>query len=285
MESNEVSFNSILIINQLINFFCSGMLSHDSKLRCDYVDIFYSLYGTRAPLCLPNAELSAMFKPQKINFGNEPKSRPPSRPATPLSSLQSSVIHESNYESNSLHGISPIASGTGIKRSADDEFEIDDIEIKMEDDDKIVKEEIIDIIPQMPIVIEQDNLTPPVKKPKSEYYSDNSVSLPGLSSAGIPSSSGPITFEPGMFIKEEDEIKPTKSEVPGIKPKKKKKDKKKHRHKHKHKKNREKDKDKSTMEKKDPNISRILKEEAQETLSSADSSSNSNPQMDLSLTL
>lgn len=58
--------------------------------------------------------------------------------------------------------------------------------------------------------------------------------------------------------------------------KKKKKDKKKHKHKHKHKHKTE-SKDKEKKEKKDPNISRLLvKEETPETLSSAETSSNSN---------
>lgn len=55
-------------------------------------------------------------------------------------------------------------------------------------------------------------------------------------------------------------------------PKKKKKDKKKHKHKHKHKHNKDK-----LKEKKDPNVAKLqaIKDEAPETLSSADSSSNS----------
>lgn len=58
--------------------------------------------------------------------------------------------------------------------------------------------------------------------------------------------------------------------------KKKKKDKKKHKHKHKHKHKTE-SKDKEKKEKKDPNISRLLvKEETPETLSSGETSSNSN---------
>lgn len=39
-------------------------------------------------------------------------------------------------------------------------------------------------------------------KVKSEYYSDNSASLPGI--MGIP---GPVGFEPGMFKKESEEHK------------------------------------------------------------------------------
>lgn len=68
--------------------------------------------------------------------------------------------------------------------------------------------------------------------------------------------------------------------------KKKKKDKKKHKHKHKHKHNKDKDRDKDKDKdkeknnkdnKKDPNISRLLiAEETHETLSSVETSSNSN---------
>lgn len=44
----------------------SSLLSHDSRLRCDMVDLYYSLYGSKRPMCLPQAELAAMFKPQKV---------------------------------------------------------------------------------------------------------------------------------------------------------------------------------------------------------------------------
>lgn len=135
------------------------------------------------------------------------------------------------------------------------------------------------------------------------------MSLPGI----LPGSSGPgmSSFEPGMF-KHDDESsshsrgksKDKEKSSDGtskvifrytfrwnqLKPKKfppfflqnqqkkKKKEKKKHKHKHKHKhKTESKDKDKKEKEKKDPNISRLLvKEETPETLSSAETSSNSN---------
>lgn len=41
---------------------------------------------------------------------------------------------------------------------------------------------------------------PDVKRVKTEFCSDNSVSLPGI----LPGSSGPVGFEPGMF-KNDDE--------------------------------------------------------------------------------
>lgn len=78
---------------------------------------------------------------------------------------------------------------------------------------------------------------PQVKSSKSDYFSDNSASLPG-----IIGQSGPIGFEPGMFQKQHGtgETTITKHHKdksagdPGSKKNKKKKDKKKHKHKHKH---------------------------------------------------
>lgn len=98
---------------------------------------------------------------------------------------------------------------------------------------------------------------------KQEYFSDNSVSLPGLMGQGDP-----IGFEPGMFKK--DEVK-HKLLDPSVKLKKKKKDKKKHKHKHKHKHDHKhsKDKDKEKKEK-DPNKIR-LKEETLSSVSSTPS--------------
>lgn len=42
-------------------------------------------------------------------------------------------------------------------------------------------------------------VVPPVKStPKQDYFSDNSVSLPGMGQTG------PVGFEPGMFKKDPD---------------------------------------------------------------------------------
>lgn len=45
-------------------------------------------------------------------------------------------------------------------------------------------------------------------KSKSEYYSDNSASLPG-----IINSSGPAVFEPGMFNKKDSDETKSKGET------------------------------------------------------------------------
>lgn len=42
------------------------MLSHDAKLRCDLVDLYYTLYGTKVPFCLPIPELTMIMKPKKV---------------------------------------------------------------------------------------------------------------------------------------------------------------------------------------------------------------------------
>lgn len=157
-----------------------------------------------------------------------------------------------------------------------------------------------------------DNRQPDSKRVKTEFCSDNSVSLPGI----LPGSSGPVGFEPGMFKNDDENSRHSRSKSKDKEKssdgtskvhkilfksqfkfksidfrnylfieflgfffqKKKKKEKKKHKHKHKHKhKTDSKDKDKKDKEKKDPNISRLLvKEETPETLSSAETSSNSN---------
>lgn len=64
-------------VSHRINF--SSMLSHDSRLRCGMVDLYYALYGNKHPICLPTPELSAMFKPQKVQpVQAEIKTRAPS---------------------------------------------------------------------------------------------------------------------------------------------------------------------------------------------------------------
>ena len=42
------------------------MLSHDPKLRCDLVDLYYTLYGVKTPMCIPIPELEELTKPKRI---------------------------------------------------------------------------------------------------------------------------------------------------------------------------------------------------------------------------
>lgn len=58
----------------------------------------------------------------------------------------------------------------------------------------------------MPVDKEIEIYEPPLKKSKSDYCSDNSVSLPGIvgDMSGIDTAA-PIGFEPGMFKQEDDD--------------------------------------------------------------------------------
>ncbi|XP_072381444.1 transcription initiation factor TFIID subunit 2 [Diabrotica undecimpunctata] len=216
----------------------NGMLSHDTRLRCDLVDIYYTLYGTKRPVCLPIAELHDIMNPSKHD-GSKKIKLPPIPKTVPQPTEQVKIRTPSPT-------IRESTSQTLIMETVDM-----DIEVVAGEEKIVIKEEEI-----MDIKIETSMVQ------KQEYFSDNSVSLPGLGQ------SGPIGFEPGMF-KKEDEAR-HKSESPG-KIKKKKKDKKKHKHKHKHK-HEHKHKDKEKKEK-DPNKLRLK----EDTLSSMSSTPSPNP--------
>lgn len=40
----------------VLTFFCSSGLSHDSRLRCAVVDLYFVLYGKNRPSCLPTTD-------------------------------------------------------------------------------------------------------------------------------------------------------------------------------------------------------------------------------------
>jgi hypothetical protein len=50
-----------LLLNSFSHVVSSCMLSHDSHLRCDFVDLYNVLYGTRRPLCIPVLELATIL--------------------------------------------------------------------------------------------------------------------------------------------------------------------------------------------------------------------------------
>lgn len=41
--------------------------SLDSRLRCDYVDLYYTIFGTRKPMCLIDADQQALAEVQGIS--------------------------------------------------------------------------------------------------------------------------------------------------------------------------------------------------------------------------
>ncbi|KAL6435232.1 hypothetical protein ACFW04_005360 [Cataglyphis niger] len=236
----------------------NGMLSHDAKLRCDLVDLYYTLYGTKVPFCLPIPELATIMKPRKAGPPSPEREIKP----VPVQHVKHETIDEiENSPAPNKRKSSPNRDPTGPPNSAEHGTEIKRQKIASNDERGI------------PI--------PGEGKVKSEYYSDNSASLPGI--MGTP---GPVGFEPGMFKKDLEEHKPKSDSV--NKSKKKKKDKKKHKHKHKHKhdhkhnkekekekKEKDKGKDKEKDNKKDKDSSALKIKD--ETLSSASSSQSPEP--------
>ncbi|XP_017782255.1 PREDICTED: transcription initiation factor TFIID subunit 2 [Nicrophorus vespilloides] len=202
----------------------NGMLSHDTRLRCDLVDLYYKLYGSRRPFCVPVAELAGLLKPQK----EEDRRKSHFNEKRTMSPLPPPPKH---------HQPDPIP---------------EEMEMDIAKEPAIKEEDLFSAEPKMEFF----------KSVKQEYYSDNSVSLPGLMGQG-----GPVGFEPGMFKKEDGGSK-HKSADP-TKVKKKKKDKKKHKHKHKHK-HEHKHKEKKEKDK-DPNKIKVKEEETLSSVSSTPS--------------
>jgi len=60
---NNIKYVEVVFLKlSLLNFYCcSQNLNYDSKLRCDFVDLYYVLYGMRRPLCY--TENFALMKP------------------------------------------------------------------------------------------------------------------------------------------------------------------------------------------------------------------------------
>ncbi|KAH0952770.1 hypothetical protein HN011_011355 [Eciton burchellii] len=231
----------------------NGMLSHDAKLRCNLVDLYYMLYGTKTPLCLPIPEL-AMIKPRKAG------------PPSPEREIKTIPVQHIRHES--IDEVENLPISNKRKASPNPHREPPDSSNPIEHGSEAKRSK------QANYQDERGVPVPGEGKVKSEYYSDNSASLPG-----IMGTSGPVGFEPGMFKKESEECK-SKNDSSN-KNKKKKKDKKKHKHKHKHKhdhkhnkdkekkeKDKSKDKEKDKNKDKDPSALKIK----DETLSSASSS-------------
>ncbi|GLH06390.1 Transcription initiation factor TFIID subunit 2 [Gryllus bimaculatus] len=233
-------------------------LSHDSHLRCDIVDLYYTLYGSKKPICIAVPELSSILNINNLKTERrrspvrekEVKPLPPAPMFVPASDVDipsisgvkrkaSSPLRETEVltDDNNLglvteSAAAPTATAATAATRVPSPLPTDVGFIPS----NTPASAAISIVPSAPTnappVLSQSSSAIPKtesrrdKETKSEYFSDNSQSLPG-----IMGSSGPVGFEPGMFHKEEGDKQ--KSE-PSSKLKKKKKDKKKHKHKHKH---------------------------------------------------
>uniref|UniRef100_A0A1B6LDU4 Transcription initiation factor TFIID subunit 2 n=1 Tax=Graphocephala atropunctata TaxID=36148 RepID=A0A1B6LDU4_9HEMI len=215
------------LVNRLWNLF-NCMLSHDTRMRCSLVDLYFVLYGKKRPTCMPIPELAALLKPQRVDSFIE---------------SELSVMKSSHSQSEGMEV------SMSLKRKAASPLK--ELEVVTADDLGVATVEVIGADDTNKSSRTKDLSEAGPSKVKTEYYSENSASLPGISGSG-----GPVGFEPGMFNKED-------------KLKKKKKDRKKHKHKHKHKHDHKHGKEKEKeKEKKDLGKLKIK----EETLSSASSS-------------
>ncbi|XP_065359365.1 transcription initiation factor TFIID subunit 2 [Calliphora vicina] len=261
----------------------NNKLAFDTKLRCDMVDLYYALYGTKRPLCLQSAEMNSMYK-DFVREGTMKKSSSSSTKTPPPPPEIKAEAPRNNKDDVDGGGLEQKQStNNSLKRTATEAFTVGDEIIKLETHEEItvanevIKDEIYETVSKVDITTtlntETDSYSSESKKLKSEVFDEdeNSITI-------IDISESTVTRMDSSFdsAKADSELK---HKMDGASKKKKKKDKKKHKHKHKHKHNKEKDKERDRRDKKDPSISRLqAKEATPETLSSADSSnSNSNP--------
>lgn len=238
----------------------NGMLSHDTRHRCDLVDLYYTLYGTKRPLCLPLTELSGLMNLTRPDIKKIKTAIPK------LARADNPDIKKEQHSNIKTEIKEPVVSNVIVDNNLETPMNVDLIDIE---DHQLKEEPMIDV------------QVGEAAMPKQEYFSDNSVSLPGMGQ------SGPVGFEPGMFQKDGDGSSTgstktkDKTDASGAKIKKKKKDKKKHKHKHKHKHEHKhkdkKDKDPNKIKPKEESMSvPALASVKEETLSSGSSTPSPN---------
>lgn len=65
------------------------MFSHDSRLRCDLVDLYHTLYGTKRPVCIPLAELTGIMNLNR--FDPNRKKSPTRKELTPSNETKKQI--------------------------------------------------------------------------------------------------------------------------------------------------------------------------------------------------
>lgn len=114
----------------IYDFFYSEKLSYDTRLRCDMVDFYYSLYGIKRPFCIPNAEIAAMLKPPKIPRADFKRSSSPipikkEKVVEEIIPLSPNLIEERNSSQSDIDAILKAASEeAAMKMNQEDRCEI-----------------------------------------------------------------------------------------------------------------------------------------------------------------
>jgi transcription initiation factor TFIID subunit 2 len=161
-------------------------LSHDTRLRCDLVDMYHALYGTKEPTTdVKDPELASLYQPQRV----EPEIRDDSFDDVKIELDDNQVVHvkdsipgpniDGDYKSIEIE--TETIDDSRITYNPDLDEDVMTIEAPC-DDDLIMKVEpddfmVIDSKRQSEVEL-SENLR---KKPKLEFVgSDNSISQPSI---------------------------------------------------------------------------------------------------------
>lgn len=253
----------------------NSKLSHDTRLRCDMVDLYYALFGIKEPSTSKNPELAALYQPQKMESDSRDEHDMKIELDDQLVDVKD-IVPEANIEGDykSIEIETETIEERVFKQDLDDddvmmiETQPEQLELKIETELDIGEEQLTE--PKKFHHHDVDpNEGPSRKRMKADYTSDNSQSQPSIDMNEF-TVEGEVK-EHGTKVRI-NFTSPCEADLKLSFQKKKKKDKKKHK-KHKHRKDKKKDKHNPEM---------IKQREEVETLSSGESSrSSQSPTLDM----
>lgn len=166
--------------------YMNSKLSHDSRLRCDMVDIYYTLFGLKEPADVKDPEVAALYQPQKVE-----SSRDIIYDDVKIELDDQQVVHvkdfvpgpsiEDDYKSIEIE-TEPADDSKQLFSAGIDDADVECLTIEAPVDEPIVmKSEVDDFMVLDSKILSDVEISEPIKKkPKVEYPgSDNSVSQPG----------------------------------------------------------------------------------------------------------
>jgi len=185
-------------------------MAHDTRLRCDMVDIYYALYGTREPPVIKNPELAALYQPQKV----EPDSRDEHDMKIELDDQLVDVKEpetgptiEGDFKSIEIITEEPIEEPQIFPIEEEDDTDVmivetqsNELVMKIETDefkvfDTASEQKIFEPVKQKVSPVDLDEAGPSVKKIKTDYASDNSQSQPSVDLNDFTAEGGEIKSE------------------------------------------------------------------------------------------
>lgn len=221
------------------------LAAYDSKIRCDLVDFYYMLYGVKKPACLSSKEMAEILrqKEHRSALGQIPRVKA----AAPTVKREGEEEEDPNMELNSFLTDQPLVPGGGgssldglgnNKRKVIEYEDVDgdifgsgsggggggSISLKTETLDEVIIGDVAQGKVTVTTMTSSTTTTVTVasvqqqetKKLKTDgFYSDNSISLPGLAVGGAKAGTSggpPVGFEPGMFQSQDEQAMRIKAE-------------------------------------------------------------------------